>query len=110
MSIWAIAVAVGLPSTLVSVLVGLMVRRVEKRLAEEQKAKQEHEAARKQFEAFQVRGLTAAMALGEATALALQHGRCNGETHAALAYMKEVKREQRDFLAKQGINHIFEED
>lgn len=100
MNVWQIFVAVGTPSAIVGTIVGIMFRRIEKRFDDEKQA-------RRNFERFQLRGLTATMALSEANAIALQNGKCNGETHKALDYMKEVKREQRDFLISQGIDHIF---
>lgn len=107
MEFWTIVAAVGLPGAIVSAVVGVIVRRIEKRLDREEKARQEQEAARKEFERYQLEGLTATMKLCEANALALQHGRCNGETHSALEYMQQVKREQSKFLAKHGLDHIF---
>ena len=98
--IWAILLAWGIPSTIAGAVVGIMFRRFEKRMEEERKA-------RRAFEAFQVKGLCATMTVCEANAIALQNGKCNGETHAALAYMQEVKRDQRDFLFSHGINNIF---
>lgn len=100
MDVWQILVAVGTPSAMVGTVIGIMFRRIEKRLDEEKQA-------RRKFERFQLRGLTATMALSEANAIALQNGKCNGETHKALDYMKDVKHEQRDFLISQGIEHIF---
>ena len=100
MDVWQMLVAVGTPSAVVGTVIGIMFRRIEKRLDEER-------YARRKFERFQLRGLTATMALSEANAIALQNGKCNGETHKALDYMNDVKREQRDFLISQGIDHIF---
>lgn len=100
MDFWNIIVAWGVPTAITGTVVGIMFRRIEKRLDEEKQA-------RRAFEHFQVRGLTATMALSEANAIALQNGRCNGETHKALDYMKVVKHEQRDFLISLGIDHIF---
>lgn len=107
MNLWTIMLAVGLPAAVVSAVVGLLFRRIETRLADEDKARQRQEDARKQFERYQLTALTATMALCEANARAMQNGRCNGETHAALEYMQKVKHEQRDFLTNQGIDHIF---
>ena len=107
MQIWTIFIAIGLPGAIVTAIVGLMSRRIERRIEDDRKARQEQEANRKKFETFQIRGLTATMALCEANASALKNGRCNGETHAALEYMQKVKREQREFLTSQGIEHIF---
>lgn len=107
MDFWSILAAAGLPSAAVTAVVGYLVRRMEKRQNEEKKAREKQEEARRKFEQYQLAALTATMTLCEANALALQNGRCNGETHAALAYLQKVKNEQRDFLTSQGIDHIF---
>lgn len=65
------------------------------------------EEARRKYELYQVQMLTATACLCEANAIALQRGKCNGETHKALEHLKEVKHDQRDFLASQGIDHLF---
>lgn len=100
MNIWTIITAIGFPTAVVATIVGIMFRRIEKRLDDEKKA-------RRDFERFQIKTLTATMGLCEANAIALQNGKCNGETHKALEYMQKVKREQREFLISQGIDHIF---
>lgn len=107
MEFWTILVAVGLPGAIVTSLVGVMVRRIERRIEDDRRLRQEQDASRKEFEKFQTKGLTATMALCEANATALQNGKCNGETHKALEYMQKIKREQREFLTNQGIEHIF---
>lgn len=101
--IWAIIAAAGLPSA----LLGFFIRRFEKRLDEEKKAREEQEKARKTYEGFQVHVLTAVTKLSEANAIALQNGKCNGETHKALDYLTEVRHKQRDFLIDQGLDNIF---
>lgn len=78
-----------------------------KRKADEKK----REELREQQELFLVQGVNAAIALGEATAKAVQRipdAHCNGDMHAALEYAAKVKHEQRDFLAKQGIVQLYE--
>ena len=105
--LWTALAAIGLPGIIITAVVGYIVRRIEKRLDKEEKGRKEQEQARRSFERYQLAALTATMALCEANALALQHGRCNGETHAALEYLQKVKHEQRDFLTSQGIDHIF---
>lgn len=100
MDVWEILVAWGVPSTIAATVIGIMFKRFEKRMDDEREA-------RRDFEAFQVQGLCATMKVCEANAIALQNGKCNGETHAALEYMNEIKNGQRDFLIKHGIDHIF---
>lgn len=50
----------------------------------------------------------AAIALGEASARALQRGHTNGDTKAALEYAAKVKHELKRFLAEQGIHAMLE--
>ncbi len=105
MDLWAVLVAAGVPS----LLLGAMLQRVTRKVDKAERQRRERETTREEFEKFQLDSLTAVMKLSEANAIALQNGKCNGETHAALEYMKNVKREQRAFLTKQGLAHIFEE-
>ena len=98
-----IIAAAGIPAA----LVGFFIRRVEKRLDKAEKVREEQEKARRDYERFQVRVLTAVTKLSEANAIALQNGKCNGETHKALDYLTEVRHEQRDFLINQGLDNIF---
>ena len=99
----AIIAAAGLPSA----LLGFFIRRLEKKLDKAEKAREEQEKARKAYEGFQVRVMTAVTKLSEANAIALQNGKCNGETHKALEYLTEVRHEQRNFLIDQGLDNIF---
>ena len=110
MNIWAILMAVGIPSAIAAAVIGFCVRHIEKKLNEAEKARKAHEAARKSFELFEVQTLLATAALCEANAIALQNGKCNGETHAALEYLHKVKHQQKDFLFAQGVENIFKED
>ena len=98
--IWQILLAVGLPTAIVGGLVGVFFRRLEKKIERDQEA-------RRKYEVFQVNMITAVTALSKANAIALKNGKCNGETSAALCYLDQVKREQRQFLTEQGINHLF---
>lgn len=102
--LWEILLATGV----IGGLVALLFRRLEKKLDRDREERMEHEKARKELEVFQISMQTATAALCEANAIALQNGKCNGETHAALEYLRKVKREQKDFLFKQGISHIME--
>lgn len=107
MEVWAILCAIGLPSAVVGGIVSIAFRRIEKRLEKEEAERTKREEARRQYEIFQVKTLTAVTALSKATAIALKNGKCNGETKAALEYLDQVKHDQRDFLTEQGIDHIF---
>ena len=107
MVFWELLLAVGVPSAIASGVVGLLFKRIDQRLKAEITKREKQAQARRAFEQFEVQCMTAVISLCEATATALQNGHCNGETHAALDYLKKVKREQRDFLVKNGIEHIF---
>ena len=53
----------------------------------------------------------AAIAMGEATAKAVQRipdAHCNGDMHAALEYAAQIKHSQKEFLAAQGIHAILD--
>ena len=104
---WTILGATGLLGAVVGGVVGLFFRRIEKRMDREEKARKEREEARRKYEVFQVKTLTAVIALSKANAIALKNGKCNGETSAALTYLNTVKHEHREFLTEQGIDHLF---
>ena len=57
-----------------------------------------------------IKGVNAAIALGEATARAVQRipdANCNGDMHDALEYAEKIKHEQKDFLTEQGVEAIY---
>lgn len=104
--------SLGIPTTLVS----LYIRRTEKRHDEERaekKANEERkEKERKEFELFQIQITAAAVALSEATARAVQRipdVQCNGDMTKALEYAEKMKHQQKDFLAKIGVEHLYEQ-
>lgn len=85
-----------------------------KREAEEnahREAEEKREKLREKQEVLLVQGVNAAIALGEATAKAVQRipdAHCNGDMHAALEYASKVKHEQKDFLTQQGVESLFD--
>ena len=88
-------------------LFGFIFRRIEKKLDSHDAERNQIAKDRREFEQFELKTLLAVTALCEANSHALQNGKCNGETHKALAYLDEVKHEQQDFLLRQGVNHLF---
>jgi hypothetical protein len=72
-----------------------------------EKKREREEQARRQYEGYLIKMQTATTGLCEAIATAMQNGRCNGETHAALERLEKVKHDQRDFLVSQGLDHLF---
>lgn len=58
---------------------------------------------------YLIKSVGAAIALGEATARAVQRipdAKCNGDMHAALEYAEKVKHEQKDFVNEQFVKNI----
>lgn len=100
-------IVAGAPSAVVGGAVSLMYWRLKKQIELNMELQRQHDAARLQHEKFLVSMLTAVSAVCEANAIAMQNGRCNGETHAALEYLHKVKREQREFMTAQGLEHIY---
>lgn len=107
----------GIPSAVTAFCFWLVERKIKKRddkYSETQKKKQEQieqkEKVREESQYLLIQSVNAAIALAEATAKAVQRipdAHCNGDMHAALEYAKEVKHEQKEFLARQGIHNIY---
>lgn len=101
---WLLLMAFGIPA--------LIVRRFEKRLDERELKAEEREKNREEMNRLQVKTTMAAIALGEATARAVQRipdAHCNGDMTAALQYVKTVKHEEKDFLTGLGIHALYED-
>ena len=99
---WLITIiaAAGIPTA----ITGLLFRHLEKRMDEKDRAREQHEY-------LIVKSINASMALGEATAEAVQRipdAHCNGDMHAALEYARKVTHEQKDFLNKQAGHSIMQ--
>lgn len=96
--LWILLAAFGVPSA----VTGILIRRLEKKLDKKEEARKKHEY-------LIIKSINATMALGEATAEAVQRipdAHCNGEMNAALSYAKDVKHEQKDFLNEQAVQAI----
>lgn len=111
-SIWgavaAFVAAMGIPSA----VMGLVVWRMERRIDRHDKALEEKNEGQKELILILIKGTRASIALGEATAKAVQRipdAHCNGDMHEALEYAMKIKHEQKDFLAKQGVNALLDD-
>ena len=74
---------------------------------------QERQELQEQLMLELIKGNWASVALGEATAKAVQRipdAHCNGDMHAALDYASQIKHEQKEFLTKRGIHAILGSD
>ena len=106
MEVLEVIFAVGIPSGITAFCFWILERKLDKR----EKEREEKEKIREKQEFLMVKGIGAAIALGEATAEAVSRipdTNCNGDMHAALEYAKKIKHEQKDFLTQQGIEAIF---
>lgn len=118
METWQILVTVGVPSGILGFAVWLIERKIEqheRKRTEEAKKRENIEAQReKSREELQIciyETSLAAIALGEATAKAVQRipdAHCNGDMHAALDYASKVKHAQREAVSRCGIKSIVE--
>lgn len=102
----ALLVAMSIPSAITGFCFWIIERKIIKRANEED----EKDKARKKNEIIVIKGVNAAIALGEATAKAVQRipeAHCNGDMHAALDYAERIKHEQKDFLTEQGVEAIY---
>ena len=99
LSVGGLLTLLGIPTAITSLGLWLLQRRISKR-----------EAVREQNEVLLVQNTRAALALAEATAVAVQRipdAHCNGDMHAALEYARKVKHAQKDFLTEQGVKAIY---
>ena len=90
----------------------LITRRFEKRMDALEKREEQKEKNREEMNRLQVKTTMAAIALGEATARAVQRipdAHCNGDMTAALDYVKTVKHEEKDFLTGLGIHALYDD-
>ena len=98
-TLWIIfVVALGLPST----IMGLLVRRLEKRW-------QSKEDTRVEYEKLMIELTMASLSLSEVTAEAVQkipEAHCNGEMKNALEWAKEIKHKYQDFSREQTAKAI----
>ena len=103
----AFVAAMGIPSA----IMGLIIWRLERRIDKREKEQAAQEQGQKDLFVLIVQGTNAAIALGEATARAVQripdaHG--NGNKHDALDYAADSKHEQKDFLTRQGVSSLMD--
>ena len=117
-ALWAFILALGIPSALTGFLVWNFERKIAKREAKREKEQEERhkkeaerEKAREELQILTIQGVSAAIALGEATAKAVQRipdAHCNGDMHDALNYAIKIKHNQKDFLTRMGIASVVE--
>lgn len=117
MDLATICITMGVPSAITGFCFWILERRIQQREEAEKKERErrqkeldERERAREKSELYIIKSVQAAIALGEATARAVQRipdAHCNGDMHAALDYAKKVKHEQKDFLSEQALKNLY---
>ena len=100
----AFLAAMGIPGA----IMGLIVWRIKGRFEERENELLGKEQARQELILLLVQSTRASIALGEATAHAMQRGHTTGDMEAALAYATEIKHKQKDFLARQGVHALLD--
>lgn len=118
-TIIAVCVAMGVPTAITAFCSWLLQRRIaasdrtrEREEAEKERKADEREHNREKLDVMLLQSTTAAIALGEATARAVQRipdAHCNGDMHKALDYAAQVKHQQKDFLTSLGVHALHDE-
>lgn len=99
----SVFVFMGIPSAFTGFCFWLLQRHMNR----DSSKREAREIAREKNEFLLIKSVGASIALGEACAIAMRNGKCNGETEAALEYARTVKHEQKDFLAEQGLKNLY---
>lgn len=113
------ASAFGIGSAVTGMVVWFIKRQIDKRakLKEEQLKIKEEQADKKErelmdFRWMQMKLISAAVILSEATAVAVQRipdAHCNGDMHKALESTEKLKSELDTFMSKRGFNNLFDD-
>ena len=106
MDLPTLIVAMSIPSAFTGFCFWLLERRLDKR----EKERDKKDAARRKNEIIIIESVNAAIALGEATARAVQRipdAHCNGDMHDALEYATEIKHKHKNFIVEQGIDALY---
>ena len=104
----AFVAAMGIPSAIMGLIIWRLKGRIDRREKEQEKKADDQ----KELFLLMVQSTRASIALGEATARAVQRipdAHCNGDMRAALEYATGVKHKQKEFLDKQGIGALLDD-
>lgn len=106
MNIITLLISMSIPSAITAFCFWTVERKIVKRDA----AQDKKDSSRRQNEIIIIESVNAAIALGEATARAVQRipdAHCNGDMHAALEYAADIKHKHKDFITEQGIEALY---
>lgn len=93
-----------------SAITGFCFWSIERKISKREALQDKKDDARRKNEIIIIESVNAAIALGEATARALERipdAHCNGEMHAALDYATTIKHKHKDFITEQGIEALY---
>ena len=102
LSVGGLVTLLGIPTAITAFCSWMLQRRITKREAAQEE--------REKNEVRIIKGMGAAIALGEATAEAVQRipdAHCNGDMHAALEYARQVKHEHKEFMTEQSVQSLY---
>ncbi|MCI8713107.1 MAG: serine/threonine protein kinase [Ruminococcus sp.] len=106
MDMTTLILAMSIPSAITGFCFWLLERRIDRREKEQDKK----DEARRKNEVIIIESVNAAIALGEATARAVQRipdANCNGDMHGALEYATSIKHKHKNFITEQGIDALY---
>ena len=101
MDMTTLILAMSIPSAITGFCFWLLERRIDRREKEQDKK----DEARRKNEVIIIESVNAAIALGEATARAVQRipdANCNGDMHGALEYATSIKHKHKNFITALG--------
>lgn len=99
-------IAMGIPTSITGLLVWWLKRYIDKR----ERTAEEREKNIENLMTIVIKNSQATNVLAEATARAVQRipdAHCNGDMTAALKLATKIQEEEKEFVLRQGIQHIF---
>lgn len=103
MTVEGFVILAGIPSAICGFCFWLLEQRIKKRDDEKIAEQKNKDEINKKQNVLLIKQVSAALALGEATARAVQRipdANCNGDMHQALEYAQSVKHDYKDFLTE----------
>lgn len=100
-------IAMGVPSAICGILVWWLKRHIDKKEVK----REEREKNTETLMLLMLQETRITTVLAEATAKAVQRipdAHCNGDMTEALAKASKIQQKEKDFIAEQGVKHIFE--
>ena len=110
MDLSTLIIAMSIPSAISGGIISFCFGRLKKKVEEQEKEREKKEEARRENEIIMIESMNAAIALGEATARAVQRipdAHCTGDMHNALAYATNIKHKHKNFITAQGIDALY---